>query len=80
MAGRANAGKFRGKIRRSLLAGREWQLEGDDGQVYTLHLASLPPGIKEGDRARVTGTVNRGAMGIGMSGPILEVDKVEPEA
>jgi hypothetical protein len=64
--------KFRGTVRRSDLEGGHWQLEAEDGKTYVLEGAT---GAIEADGARVEidGAVDKGAMGIAMTGPILKV-------
>lgn len=69
--------KVSGTIRRSDLEGGHWVLETDKGERYQLsgELAALKDGLK----AEVTGAVERNMMGIGMTGPMFKVTKVEPK-
>jgi hypothetical protein len=65
-----------GTVHRSDLEGGHWILETENGERYQLHgeLGDLQDGM----RARVQGTVERGMMGIGMTGPSFTVEKVTP--
>jgi hypothetical protein len=64
--------KFRGTVRRSDLEGGHWQLEAEDGETYVLEGAT--GGIEsDGARVEIDGAVDKGAMGIAMTGPILKV-------
>ncbi|HEU0031000.1 MAG TPA: hypothetical protein VFQ53_10240 [Kofleriaceae bacterium] len=66
--------KLQGTIRRSDLEGGHWLLETTGGETYQLvgELGSC----KDGLRAEVEGKVDQGAMGIGMTGPQLSVQKI----
>ena len=79
MAGPARSGyllgmKLKGTIRRSDLEGGHWVLETDSGDRYQL-TGSLA-GAKDGMAAEVEGKVDKTAMGIGMTGPQLDVQKI----
>jgi hypothetical protein len=64
--------KFRGTVRRSDLEGGHWQLEAEDGKIYVLE--GLTGAIEtDGARVEIDGAVDKGAMGIAMTGPILKV-------
>ena len=64
--------KYRGTVRRNDLEGGHWQLEGDDGTTYTLEGA--PKGIEQdGAKVEIDGAIDRGVMGIAMTGPTLKV-------
>ena len=64
--------KYRGTVRRNDLEGGHWQLEGDDGTTYTLEGA--PKGIEQdGAKVEIDGAIDRGVMGIAMTGPTLRV-------
>ncbi|MBA3820300.1 MAG: hypothetical protein H0X17_15515 [Deltaproteobacteria bacterium] len=67
--------KLKGTIRRSDLEGGHWVLETDDGDTYQLvgPLDSCTDGMK----AEIEGKVDKGMMGIGMTGPSLSVEKVK---
>jgi len=67
--------KLTGTVKRSDLEGGHWVLETADGERYQLH--GHTAGLKDGMRARVEGTVEKGMMGIGMTGPSLTVAKIE---
>ena len=64
--------KLSGTVHKNDLEGGIWELHADDGAHYQLRGgdASLR---KEGLRVEVHGKVAKDAMGIGMSGPILDV-------
>jgi hypothetical protein len=66
--------KLKGTIRRSDLEGGHWVLETESGDHYQL-TGSLD-GAKDGMAAEVEGKVDRNAMGIGMTGPQLAVQKI----
>lgn len=63
---------YRGTVRKSDVEGGVWELESDDGQRYQLRGGSA--GLKvEGQQVVIEGSVDDGAMGIGMTGPTLRV-------
>jgi hypothetical protein len=65
-------GKFHGTVRHSDLEGGHWQLEADDGTTYVLEGATR--GIEQdGAKVEIDGAVDRGVMGIAMTGPTLRV-------
>jgi hypothetical protein len=64
--------KFRGTVRRSDLEGGHWQLEAEDGKTYVLEGATSAIEA-DGARVEIDGAVDKGAMGIAMTGPILKV-------
>ena len=66
--------KIQGTIRRSDLEGGLWVLETDSGERYQL-TGSLGD-CKDGLVAEVEGKVDKNAMGIGMTGPQLSVQKI----
>ncbi|MGE0867786.1 MAG: hypothetical protein AB7P03_04430 [Kofleriaceae bacterium] len=66
--------KLKGKIRRSDLEGGMWMLDADGGESY--QLVGALDGIKDGINAEVEGSVDRNAMGFGMAGPQLTVQKI----
>ena len=70
--------KLKGTIRRSDLEGGHWVLETEGGEHYQL-TGSLA-GCKDGMAAEVEGKVDKGAMGIGMTGPQLAVQKITATA
>jgi hypothetical protein len=67
--------KLTGTVKRSDLEGGHWVLEAEDGERY--QLSGQTSGLKDGMRARVEGKVEKGMMGIGMTGPSLTVSKIE---
>jgi hypothetical protein len=66
---------FTGTIRYSALEGGFFELHTDDGKVYRLAGEAK---VGDGDRVRVHGRVANGGFGIHMSGPSIDVDRVEP--
>ena len=66
--------KLKGTIRRGDMAGGQWLLETDGGESY--QLAGAIAGCKDGMKAEVEGKVEKDAMGIGMTGPHLTVQKI----
>ena len=66
--------KITGTIRRSDLEGGQWVLEAEGGERYQL-VGSLGD-CKDGLLAEVEGKVDKNAMGIGMTGPQLSVQKI----
>jgi Protein of unknown function (DUF5818) len=66
--------KLKGTIRRSDLEGGHWVLETDGGDRY--QLTGALAGAKDGLVAEVEGKVDKDAMGIGMTGPQLTVQKI----
>ena len=66
--------KLVGTVKRSDLEGGQWILETEDGDTY--QLVGKITDCKDGMRARVEGKVERGMMGIGMTGPSFTVEKM----
>jgi hypothetical protein len=66
--------KLKGTIRRSDLEGGHWVLETEGGEQYQL-IGSLGD-CKDGLSVEVEGNVDKNAMGIGMMGPQLKVQKI----
>jgi hypothetical protein len=66
--------KLKGTIRRSDLEGGHWVLETVGGERYQL-TGSLA-GCKDGLAAEVEGKVEKDVMGIGMTGPQFNVQKI----
>ena len=66
--------KLKGTIRRSDLEGGHWVLHTDSGDQYQLTGAITD--AKDGMKAEVEGKVDKNAMGIGMTGPQLNVQKI----
>lgn len=67
--------KLKGTIRRNDLAGGHWTIETDKGEVYQL-VGSIE-GCKDGLKAEIEGKVDKGAMGIGMTGPHFAVQSIK---
>lgn len=79
MAGQAWSGyradmKLKGTIHRNDLEGGHWTVETDKGETY--QLKGKLDGIKDGMKAELEGKVDKGAMGIGMTGPHFDVQKL----
>lgn len=68
--------KLSGTIEKSDLEGGHWLLVTAKGDRYQLVGAK---GVKAGQAVVVEGTVDRGAMGIGMTGPLFTVKKISPQ-
>lgn len=66
--------KLKGTIRRNDLEGGHWVLETADGDRYQLTGAIAE--AKDGLAVEVEGKVDKQAMGIGMTGPMLAVSKI----
>jgi hypothetical protein len=66
--------KVKGTIRRSELEGGQWLLEADGGERY--QLTGALGDCKDGLAVEVEGSVDKNAMGIGMTGPHLAVQKI----
>jgi hypothetical protein len=66
--------KLKGTIRRSDLEGGHWVLEAADGQRY--QLTGALGDCKDGLAVEVEGKIDKNAMGIGMMGPQLAVQKI----
>ncbi|MGE0546507.1 MAG: hypothetical protein AB7O24_03485 [Kofleriaceae bacterium] len=66
--------KLKGTIRRNDLEGGMWMLDAEGGESY--QLTGALDGAKDGIKAEVEGTVDRNAMGFGMSGPQFAVQKL----
>lgn len=67
--------KLKGTIRRNDLEGGHWVIETDKGETYQL-TGSLAE-CKDGMKAEVEGKVDKGAMGIGMTGPHFAVQSLK---
>lgn len=66
--------KLKGTIRRSDLEGGHWVLETENGDRY--QLTGALSACKDGLAVEVEGKVDKNAMGIGMMGPQLSVQKI----
>ena len=67
--------KLKGTIRRNDLEGGHWVIETDQGETY--QLAGSVDGCKDGMKAEVEGKVDKGAIGIGMTGPHFTVQSIK---
>ncbi len=64
--------KYVGTVKRNDLEGGFWELHASDGERYQLRGGDA--GLKvEGLEVEIVGKIDRGGLGIGMTGPILEV-------
>lgn len=63
---------FKGTVKKNDLEGGFWELHTDDGKRYQLQ-GGDDTLKKEGARVEIDGKVDKNAMGIGMTGPILAV-------
>ena len=70
---RMGAKQFTGTVRHNDLEGGFLELETDDGDVYRLQGGNA----RVGARVRVTGKIDRGGFGIHMTGPAIQVEKIE---
>ncbi len=66
--------KLKGTIHRNDLEGGHWTVKTDKGETY--QLKGKLDGIKDGMKAELEGKVDKGAMGIGMTGPHFDVHKL----
>ncbi len=66
---------FSGTVRHNDLEGGFFELHTNDGNTYRLQGAS---GLKAGAKVTVHGEVESGGFGIHMSGPAIQVDRIEP--
>jgi hypothetical protein len=66
--------KLTGTIRRSDLEGGHWTFEATDGKTY--QLSGSIAAAKDGAKADAEGEVDKGAMGVGMTGPMFKVSKL----
>ncbi len=69
--------KFSGTIKRSDLEGGHWLLVTADGDEYQLEGGG---DCVAGQQVDVEGSVDRGAMGLAMTGPILKVKSIKAAA
>ena len=65
---------FEGTVRKNPIAGGHWTLETDDGQRYQLDADAAS--LVDGQRVLVDGKIDKAAMGIAMTGPILRAKSV----
>lgn len=69
--------KFQGTVKKNDLEGGFWELVADDGEHYQLRGAGNDLCV-EGQRVQIDGAIAKDAMGIGMSGPYLDVKGWKP--
>lgn len=67
--------KFRGVVKKNALEGGFWELHADDGKRYQLDGDARQ--WSDGAKVEIDGKVDKGAMGIGMTGEILVVKSVK---
>jgi hypothetical protein len=67
--------KIVGTVKKSDLEGGHWILETEDGDTYQLHGKACAD-LEDGMKATVEGKIDRGSMGIGMTGPSVNVEKI----
>ena len=64
--------KFRGTVKKNELSGGFWELHAEDGERYQLQGGD--DGLRcEGVTVEIDGKIDKGAFGIGMTGPTLAV-------
>ena len=63
---------FKGTVKKNDLEGGFWELHADDGKRYQLQ-GGDDALRSEGARVEITGSIDKAAFGIGMTGPILQV-------
>jgi hypothetical protein len=68
--------KFKGTVKKNDLSGGFWELHAEDGKRYQLKDAD-PELLEEGVAVEIDGKIDKQAMGIGMTGPILVVKSME---
>jgi hypothetical protein len=64
--------KISGTVKKNDLEGGFWELHADDGERYQLDGGDERLRT-EGARVEIDGNVDKGAFGIGMTGPVLKV-------
>ena len=63
---------FRGVIKKNDLEGGFWELHAEDGERYQIRGGNSDLRV-QGQKVEVQGEVDDQAMGIGMTGPILDI-------
>jgi Protein of unknown function (DUF5818) len=66
--------RFCGTVKKNALEGGFWELHADDGKHYQLQGGDNSLRV-EGQKVEIEGKIEKDAMGIGMTGPILSVAK-----
>jgi hypothetical protein len=69
--------KLQGTVKKNDLEGGFWELIADSGEHYQLRGAA-PALCKEGQRVQIEGAIEKDTMGIGMTGPYLDVKSWKP--
>jgi len=64
--------KFRGVVKKNPIEGGVWELHTDDGKHYQLQGGDAAL-RSEGQNVEIDGAIDKGAFGIGMTGPVLAV-------
>jgi hypothetical protein len=70
-------GRYAGTVKKNDLEGGFWELHTDDGERYQLKGGDAAL-LKEGARVEIEGKIDKGAFGIGMTGPTLDVKSFKP--
>ena len=68
---------FEGILRKSPFGGASWTLECNDGQRYQIDGGS-PETLGDGARVVVQGQVDKEAVSLAMTGPILKATAIAP--
>jgi hypothetical protein len=69
---------YQGVVRKNPVEGGVWELHASDGERYQLRGGDA--GLRrEGQQVKVTGKIDKGGFGIGMTGPILDVTSWKAE-
>lgn len=66
--------KLKGTIHHNDLEGGHWTVKTDSGDTY--QLKGKLDGLKDGMKAELEGKVEKDMMGIGMTGPYFDVQKL----
>jgi hypothetical protein len=64
--------KFTGTIKKNDLEGGFFELHADDGERYQLSGGDAKL-LTDGQKVEIDGSIDKGAMGIGMTGPTIKV-------
>jgi hypothetical protein len=67
---------YRGVLKHNALEGGFWELHTDGGGRYQLRGGDAAR-LQDGAKVEVQGSLDEGGMGIGMTGPTLEVSSVK---
>jgi hypothetical protein len=70
---------YRGVVKKNDVEGGIWELHTEDGEHYQLRGGD--DGLrKAGQRVTVSGKIDKGGFGLGMTGPILDVSSWKADA